>query len=115
MNRAFVHRASMALGIWRLLRYRSRLCRWFPFTVAPGHDHTPASKGESARWMGKIRIGRRGHHALFVPLGHQAVYRFLAPPRSRLVAWCGVSSDESRYANGIEFVATVRSDRASPE
>jgi GT2 family glycosyltransferase len=114
MNQNFVQRAGMALDMWRLLRYQTRLCRWFPLTIAPGGEDT-TSQINSARWLGSIRIGRRGHHALFVPPGHRAVYRLVAPPGSRLVAWCGVSCEDWRNQTGIAFVATVRGDRASPE
>ena len=114
MNQTFIRRAGMAVGMWRLLRYPSQLCRWLPLSIAAANEHTSANDVEAARWLGSIRIGGRAHHALFVPPGCHATYRFVAPPRSRLVAWCGLA-DGLPNASGIEFVATVRSDRTSLE
>src|SRR4030095_7932801 len=39
----------------------------------------------------------------------------VAPPRSRLVAWCGLASGGSANASGIEFVASAHGDRVSPD
>jgi len=102
----------MALDLWRLLRYQSQLCRWLPINVIDVGADASASNVE-AGWLGKIRVGRCAHHALLVPPGLQARYRFVAPPYSRLVAWCGLLSDESQETNDVdvEFVATVRTDQ----
>jgi hypothetical protein len=115
MNETLLRRVGMALGMWRFLRYQSQLCRWFPLTIARGDERTTSSERESARWLGKIRLAGGTHHALFVPPGSYAIYRFTAPPRSRFVAWCGVSSTDLPDTTAIEFVATVRSNRASRE
>jgi GT2 family glycosyltransferase len=115
MNETLFRRVGMALKMRRLLRYQSQLCRWFPLTIAADNDHTPGRDFEVARWIGNTRIGRRSHHALFVPAGRHAVYRLAAPPHSRLVAWFGLSPDAPPDPNGIEFVATVRAGGASPE
>jgi glycosyltransferase involved in cell wall biosynthesis len=112
MNQTFVRRAGMALGIWNLWRYQWQPCRWLPLTIAPGHEHTSGNEREAARWLGTIRIGGSARHALFVPPGCHAAYRLVAPPHSRVVAWCGVGSDGLPDANGIEFVATVRREQA---
>jgi O-antigen biosynthesis protein len=115
MIQTLLRRVGMVLKMRRLLRYQSQLCRWFPLTTAAGNEHTPDSGFAAARWLGNIRIGRRSHHALFVPPGCHAVYRLAAPPGSRLVAWFGLSPDALPDPNGVEFVATVRTGGASPE
>ena len=63
MNQTFVRRVGMALGMWRLMRYQSQLCRWMPITVVDDEGHAQANEVEAARWLGSIRIGRRTHHA----------------------------------------------------
>jgi GT2 family glycosyltransferase len=109
MNQTFVRRAGMAIGMWRLWRYPSQLCRWLPLTVAQGDERAPSVEGQTARWIGNTRIGGRSHHALFIPPGSHAAYRFVAPPRSRVVAWCALApATLPEDAQGIEFVATVR-------
>jgi glycosyltransferase involved in cell wall biosynthesis len=108
MNQILVRRMSMALGLWRLLRYQSHICRWLPLTIAP-------PKVDAARWLGNIRLGGRAHHALFVAPEHHATYRFVAPPRCRVVAWCGLASAGLADTHMIEFVATVQSNRSSRE
>ncbi len=113
MNQTFVRRAGMVSGMWRLLRYQSQLCRWLPLTIAPDNERTTGN--EAARWLGNIRLGGRSHHALFVPPGCHASYRFVAPAHSRLVVWCGVVPDGLADADGIEFVATVRREEAAED
>src|SRR5436190_16690244 len=115
MNQSFVRRAGMALGLWRLLRYQSRLCRWLPITVAHAREQIPANEVGAARWLGNIRIGRCSHHALFIPPGFHTTYRFVAPPHSRLVAWCGIASDGLPDGHGVEFVATARNEGSPRE
>jgi GT2 family glycosyltransferase len=115
MNQTFIRRARMGLGVWRLLRYQSQLCRWLPLTIAPANEHTPANEGEATRWLGNTRLGGQSHHALFVPPGRRATYRLVAPPRSRFVAWCGLASGGSADTGGIEFVATAHRDGVSPD
>ncbi len=115
MNHTLVRRTGMALGMWRLLRYQLQLCRWLPVTAVRANDHAPANEADAVRWLGNVRIGKHAHHALFVPPGFQAAYRFEAPPRSSLVAWCGVVSDELPQKNGVEFVARVRRDHSPQE
>jgi O-antigen biosynthesis protein len=115
MNETFVRRARMAVRVWRLLRYQSQPCRWLPLTIAPRGEHTRPNEGETVRWLGNTRIGARSHHALLVPPGCHATYRVVAPPRSRLVAWCGLAAAEPGTATAIEFVATVHRDRVSPD
>jgi GT2 family glycosyltransferase len=110
MNQMFLRRAGMAVDMWRLFRYQSQLCRWLPIDVADvGTD--VSTNAVDAGWRGRIRFGRCAHHALLVPPGLQARYRFVAPPYSRFVAWCGLASDESGYRNDVEFVATVRTEQ----
>lgn len=117
MNQTFVRRLRMALGMGRLFRYQSHLCRWLPITVVDSTGHAPVNEHEveAARWLGNIRIGRRTRHALFVPPPFRAVYRFVAPPRSRLVAWCGLVSDGLPDGESVEFVATIREARSARE
>ena len=115
MNQTFVRRVGMALGMWRLIRYQSQLCRWMSIAVVDGKGDEQANEVEAARWLGSIRIGRRTHHALFVPPAFQAAYRFVAPPRSRLVAWCGLVSDGLPDGESVEFVATIRNHRTGRE
>src|SRR5215216_2705671 len=69
MNQTFFRRVGMALGMWRFLRYQSQLCRWFPLTIAPDNERAGGNELEVARWLGKIQIAGRAHHALFVPPG----------------------------------------------
>ena len=112
MKATFVRRAGMAAGMWRLFRYQSQLCRWLPLNVIDvGAD--ASTKTVEARWLGKIRVGTHAHHALFVPPGLEATYGFMAPPRSRLVAWCALADDGSD--GSVEFVATVRNDQRGQE
>src|SRR5262245_17140235 len=92
MNQTHLRRLRMAVDIGRLVRYQSRLCRRMPVTVVDPTDKVPGNKVEAARWLGSIRIGKRNHHALFVPPHLHATYRFVAAPRSRVVAWCGLLS-----------------------
>jgi glycosyltransferase involved in cell wall biosynthesis len=113
MNQTFVRRAEMALGMWNLWRYQWQSCRSLPLTVASAHEGTPANEIEAARWLGTIRIGGNSHHALFVPPGCHATFRLVAPPRSRVVAWCALPSDGSPDADAVDFVATVRRERTS--
>ena len=115
MNQTFVRRAAMGSGLWRLFRYQSQPCRWLPLTIAPDNERTPGHDLDAARWLGNVRIGGRGHHALFVPPGCHALYRFVAPPHSRVVVWCGVVSDGLVDPHGIEFVAAVRREQASQD
>src|SRR4051812_41244714 len=110
MNQTFVRRAGMAAGMWRLLRYQSQLCRSLPVAVVHRNGHAPANEAEPVCWLGNIRIGKRAHHSLLVPPAFEATYRFVAPPRSRLVAWCGIVSDGLPDGNGVEFIATVRKE-----
>ncbi len=114
MNQTLVRRAGMALGLWRLWRYQWQSCESLPLTVAAS-EPARANAADTARWVGRIRIGDRAHHALFVPPGCYAAYRFVAPPHSRVVAWCGASSAGLPAANGIEFVATVHGEQASQD
>ncbi len=67
-----------SLGFWSLLRYQTRLCRWSWTT------RTDATWREVPRWLGRIRIGRRSHHAL------------LCPPASRRVPVLGAPAFPSR-------------------
>jgi glycosyltransferase involved in cell wall biosynthesis len=115
MNQTFVRRVRMALGVWRLVRYQSQLCRWMPIAVADDTGQVPANEVEAARWVGSIRLGRQTHHALFVPPASHAAYRHVAPPRSRLVAWCGLMPDGLPEGASVEFVATIHDYGASPE
>jgi glycosyltransferase involved in cell wall biosynthesis len=114
MNQTFVRRARMAVSVLRLLRYQSQPCLCLPITVAPCADHSRANDSETARWLGNTPLGGRSRHALFIPPGYHVTYRFVAPPGSRFVAWCGVATAESAQASAIEFVATVHGDRPSP-
>ena len=86
-----------------------------PITVVDDKGHEQANEVEAPRWLGSIRIGRRAHHALFVPPALEAAYRFVAPPRSRLVAWCGLVSDGLPDGESVEFVATIRNHRTGRE
>ena len=115
MNQTFVRRVGMALGMWRLIRYQSQLCRWMSIAAVDGKGDEQANEVEAPRWLGSIRIGRRTHHALFVPPAFQAAYRFVAPPGSRLVAWCGLVSDGLPDGESVEFVATIRNHRTGRE
>lgn len=115
MNQTFVRRLGMAFGMWRLIRSQSQLCRWMPTTVVDDKGQEQANEVEAPRWLGSIRIGRRVHHALFVPPALEAAYRFVAPPRSRLVAWCGLVSDGLPDGESVEFVATIRNHRTRRE
>jgi len=114
MNQTFVRRARMAVSVWRLSRYQSQPCLSLPLTIAGCDDQRRANDGETARWLGNTPLGGRSRHALFIPPGCHATYRFVAPPGSRFVAWCGVATAESAKASAIEFVATVHGDRVSP-
>src|SRR5262245_36556899 len=110
MKQTSLRRAGMALDIWRLFHYQSQLCRWLPLDVVDVGTRASVNKVD-AGWLGKIQVGGSAHHALRVPPGQQASYRLVAPPYSRLVAWCGLASDESADRNDVEFVATVRDDQ----
>jgi O-antigen biosynthesis protein len=112
MNQTLLRRVGMVCGAWRLWRYQSQPCQSLPLTVG-FNGPTSANDVETARWVGSIRIGGRAHQALFVPPGCHAVYRFVAPPHSRVVAWCAVSPDGLPDAKGIEFVATVHGEQTS--
>jgi hypothetical protein len=107
MNQTLVRRVGMALGMWTLLRYKTRLCRWSSI----GEDDGSATFNalEAPRWLGNIRFGRDSHHALFCPPSRPVVYRFLAPPRTRIEAWCAVHALEGR-SRGAEFCISVRPD-----
>ena len=113
VKQTLLRRAGLALDMWHLFRRQSQLCRWLQLTVSDAGAEAPANKVE-ARWLGKIRIGTCAHHALLVPFGSQAAYRFVAPPRSRLVAWCALAGGGSQHGN-VEFVATVRNRQQGQE
>jgi GT2 family glycosyltransferase len=108
MNQTLVRRVGMALGIWTLLRRKTRLCRWSSIGENDGGAQG-ADVSTAPRWLGQVRIGRHTHHALFCPPSRSIVYRFLAPPRSRIVAWCGVHPVD-RHSAGAEFSISVRID-----
>jgi glycosyltransferase involved in cell wall biosynthesis len=113
MNPIHLRRLQMAFGLFRLVRHQSHLCRWMPISVLDAGQGEGDEAG--ARWLGSIRLGRRTHHALFVPPQFQAAYRFIAPPRSRVVAWCGLMPDGLPDGGRVEFVATIRHPRTSRE
>jgi len=115
MNQTHLRRLHMALGMWRLVRYQSQLCRWMSIAVVDPTHPVHGSEVEAARWLGTIRIGKQAHHALFVPPQFEALYKFVAPPRSRLVAWCGLMPAALEDGGPVEFVATVRGRRKSRE
>src|SRR4051812_8790980 len=117
MNQTLVRRARLVLGMWRLLRVQSRLCRW-SHGVGVSAGGGAADGAPLGRWMGKIRIGNRSEHALFCPPSMQAIYRLPAPPRTRVAAWCGLlpgTSDTSESAGEAEFEIRVRSEGRSGE
>jgi GT2 family glycosyltransferase len=107
MNQTFVRRVGMTLGLWTLLRYKTQLCRWSSIDGDDGMQKLGAS--EAPRWIGSVRIGSESHHALLCPLSRPIKYRFLAPPRSRIVALCALQHVE-RSSNGAEFRIDVRTD-----
>lgn len=115
MNQTHLRRLRMALDIGRLVRYQSRLCRRMPVTVVDPADKVPGNKVGAARWLGSIRIGKRNHHGLFVPPHLHATYRFVAAPRSRVVAWCGLLPGAVPDGEPVEFLATIRDRRTSQE
>ena len=107
MNQTLIRRVGMAFGIWTLLRYKTRLCRWSSIGEDDGSGTFDAL--EAPRWLGKVRIGRGTHHALLCPPSRPMVYRFLAPPRTKIVAWCALHPLE-RSSRGAEFCISVRTD-----
>jgi GT2 family glycosyltransferase len=103
----------MALGIWGLLRYQSRLFR----SSSGAFDQPNQVAGNAgARWMGNTSIRGRSRHALSCPPGSRVVYRFVAPPFSRVVAWCAFQ-ENARTGNGAgaEFVIAVRNEASGQE
>jgi O-antigen biosynthesis protein len=107
MNQTLVRRVHMILGLWTLLRYQTRLFRWSAISEADGLG--TSVDFEAPRWLGRVRIGRRTHHALFCPPSRPMVYRFLAPPRTKIAAWCALHPLD-RCSRGAEFCISVRTD-----
>ena len=106
-------RLRFAFGLLRGIRFQSRLCRSSP---REGTERDHGTGTEAARWLGNIGISGRSHHALFCPPGREVRYRLLAPPRSRLVAWCGLLSDATHPTKGgAEFVITAHVQGTSIE
>ena len=100
-------RVRLALGFWNLLRYQTRLCRWFP-TIS---RRDPLGVIDTVRWLGNVRIGGRSHHALLSPPPSEVTYRLLAAPRSKLEVWCGLlPGPRERTTGSVEFAATVLVD-----
>jgi GT2 family glycosyltransferase len=101
-------RIGLALGLWRLLRHQSRVCRHFPIA---GRRRDPTGGADAARWLGLVRIGNRSHHALLCPPPGAVTYRLLAAPRSTVEAWCGfLPADAVTNRSSVEFVITARVD-----
>ena len=106
MSQLTRRRIGLALGLWRLLRYQSSLCRYFPVVQ---RQRDPAGVAATARWLGLVRVGNRSHHALLCPPSAEFTCRLLAAPRSRVEAWCGFLPGGSvRSRRTVEFVITAR-------
>jgi glycosyltransferase involved in cell wall biosynthesis len=97
----------MAFGLWTLLRQDTRLCRWW--SVCEGDESGRVDALKAPRWLGMVRLGRRSHHALLGPPSRPIVYRFLAPPGTKIVAWCALHPFQ-RGSAGAEFCISVRTD-----
>jgi O-antigen biosynthesis protein len=107
-----------AFGVWGLLRYESRLFRWSPTTHADDETSPEVrlkpdtTRKPDATWLGNTTVRGRSFHALFCPEGSDAAYRFVAPPHSRIVAWCGLLPNAQARGAAATFNIAVTRDAA---